>query len=112
RLLRIGDDPGLGSDRIGVVAVRPTEEEGQVVVDLRALCRSGGGVERRVDVLAGLVHHRGERQVVGLGVAEVDVADGAFGRRDDLGDTAVAVTGLRAVRPFELGRTTQLPGAP
>ena len=69
------------------------------------------GLERRLDELAGLVLDVGELQAGGLGVGEVDVADGARRSIDDLGDAGVALAGLGVGRPLDGRAALERPGA-
>src|SRR5215213_6365163 len=55
----VDDHERRGGDRIAVGRRRIDRVEAQVARDLQALDRRGGGVQRRSDILAGLVLHRG-----------------------------------------------------
>ena len=89
-MIHVGDVIGYASAPAGVDRVVR-----EVGVDLGRGDRSRRAVERRGDEGAGLVLDRREREARCLGVAVVDVADGAVGRLHDLGDARVALTGLR-----------------
>src|SRR2546423_775758 len=65
-------------NRIPVRRRRIDRVEAQVVRDLEALDRRGRRVQRRRDVLAGLVLHRGVGEVVLERVGLLDVADRAL----------------------------------
>ena len=95
-LLRVHDDPGRRRDRVRVGAGFVQRAVRQVGGDRRRTDGRGRARQARVDERAGRVLDRRELQVRRLGVAEVDVADGAVRARDDLGDAGVALAGLEA----------------
>src|SRR3954453_14620880 len=96
----VDDHERRGGDRIPVRRRRIDRVEAQVVGDLESLDRRGRGVQRRSDVLAGLVLHRGVGEVVLERVGLLDVADRALVLLDACGDAVVAL-GAGARRPLD-----------
>src|SRR5215212_1962510 len=89
-----------GGDRIAVRRRRIDRVEAEVMRDLEALNRRGRRVQRRRDVLAGLVLHRRVGEVVLERVGLLDVADRALVLLDAGGDAVVAL-GAGARRPLD-----------
>src|SRR3954463_9109853 len=96
----VDDHERRRGDRIPVRRRRIDCVEAQVVRDLEALDRRGRRVQRRRDVAAGLVLHRGVGEVVLERIGLLDVADRAVVLLDAGGDAVVAL-GAGARRPLD-----------
>src|SRR3546814_3616103 len=71
--------------------------------------RSSKGFRGRSNLLAGLVDHVGEGQLVLLGIGILDVADGTTGLTGHVGDAFVAL-GADADRPLHRGAAADVRG--
>src|SRR3954447_2574847 len=96
----VDEQERAGGDRVGLVARRVDRAEPQVAGDLDALAGGRGGLERRGDVVAGLVLDVRGREVVRERVRLLDVADAAVVLLH-AGRDAVVALGARARRPLD-----------
>src|SRR3954454_3404368 len=96
----VDEQERAGGDRVGLVARRVDRAEPQVTGDLDALAGGRGRLERRGDVVAGLVLHIRVREVVRERVGLLDIADAAVVLLD-AGRDAVVALGARAGRPLD-----------
>src|SRR3954451_24894651 len=96
----VDEQERAGGDRVGLGAWRVDRAEPQVAGDLDPLAGGRGGLERRGDVVAGLVLDVRGREVVRERVRLLDVADAAVVLLD-AGRDAVVALGARAGRPLD-----------
>src|SRR3954451_6308943 len=96
----VDEQERAGGDRVGLGARRVDRAEAQVAGDLDALAGRRGGLERRRDVVAGLVLDVRGVEVVRERVGLLDVADAAVVLLHAAGDAVVAL-GAGARRPLD-----------
>src|SRR4051794_20579224 len=96
----VGEQEGARGDRVRLVARRVDRAEAQVAGNADAVAGGRGGLERRGDVVPGLVLDVGGREVVRERVRLLDVAHAAVVLLH-AGRDAVVALGARAGRPLD-----------
>src|SRR3954453_9394132 len=96
----VDEQEGARGDRVGLVAGRVDRAEAQVTGDADAIAGGRGRLERRGDVVPGLVLDVGGREVVRERVRLLDIAHAAVVLLH-AGRDAVVALGARARRPLD-----------